>query len=193
MARIFITGFEPFGDATENPSRVILRELAGEYETLLLPVVFDQASQILIDEIDQSRPKVVICLGQAEGRDAITPERIAINCDDARIPDNAGNMRKNQKIFADGADGYFSTLPLEEMVSQMEAVDVPAKISLSAGSFVCNHIFYAMQHHLLGGNIQSGFIHVPLLESQADEFPGQPTMSLESMMRGIRATLSLFT
>ena len=192
MARILITGFEPFGNATENPSRVIIRELAGEFETLLLPVIFGQASRVLLDAIDQSKPDVVIALGQAEGRDAITPERIAINCDDAQIPNNAGDVRKSQKIIADGADGYFSTLPLDAIVDQIQAVGVPAKISLSAGSFVCNHVFYAMQHHLLGRNVQSGFIHVPLLESQAEEFPGKPTMSLESMMQGIRSTLSLF-
>ena len=192
MARILITGFEPFGNASENPSRVIIEELKGEFETLLLPVVFDESSQKLLAAIDEVLPDVVVSLGQAEGRDAITPEKIAINWDDASIADNAGHVRKSQKIIADGADGYFSTLPLEAIVDQIQAVGVPAKISLSAGSFVCNHVFYAMQHHLLGRNVQSGFIHVPLLESQAEEFPGKPTMSLESMMRGIRAALSVF-
>ena len=192
MARILITGFEPFGNASENPSRVIIEELIGEFETLLLPVVFDESSQKLLAAIDEVLPDVVVSLGQAEGRDAITPEKIAINWDDASIADNAGHVRKSQKIIADGADGYFSTLPLEAIVDQIQAIGVPAKISLSAGSFVCNHVFYAMQHHLLGRNVQSGFIHVPLLESQAEEFPGKPTMSLESMMRGIRAALSVF-
>ena len=192
MARILITGFEPFGNASENPSRVIIEELIGEFETLLLPVVFDESSQKLLAAIDEVLPDVVVSLGQAEGRDAITLEKIAINWDDASIADNAGHVRKSQKIIADGADGYFSTLPLEAIVDQIQAIGVPAKISLSAGSFVCNHVFHAMQHHLLGRNVQSGFTHVPLLESQAEEFPGKPTMSLESMMRGIRAALSVF-
>ena len=133
----------------------------------------------------------MLCLGLAVGRSEITPERIAINLDDARIPDNAGNQPKEQKIIADGADGYFSTLPIEQMVASMKAAGIPASISLSAGTFVCNHIFYVLQDYLKDSPIKSGFMHVPLMDEQRREYPTLPTMPIRQMVAGVEIALNV--
>ena len=193
--RVLVTGFEPFGGASLNPSQLLVEKLAKEnfpgvdLATVILPVEFDRAAELLLSTIKEISPKVVICFGQAEGRSFITPEKIAINLDDARIADNSGDARKQKAIVVGGADGYFSTLPLEKMVSAISDAGVPASLSLSAGSFVCNHIFYRMQHALLGQGIQSGFIHLPLVPEQSGEFPNQPTISLDQMLIGAKAVI----
>ena len=130
-------------------------------------------------------------MGQAEGRTSITPEKVAINLDDARLPDNEGVVRNDVKILADGPDAYFSTLPLNEIVDAIKAQGIPAAISLSAGAFLCNHVFYIAQNMLAGTNVRSGFIHVPLMDSQAPEFPGLPTMPLDQMVTAVRAMLEV--
>jgi pyroglutamyl-peptidase len=140
-------------------------------------------------KIQEFSPNAVICFGQAEGRSSITPEKIAINLDDARIADNSGDARKQRAIVLNGADGYFSTLPVEKIVSELNKAGVPANISLSAGSFVCNHIFYRMQHALLGQGIKSGFIHLPLVPEQSQEVPNQPTVPLDQMLIGAKAAI----
>ena len=140
---------------------------------------------------DEFKPDVVIALGQAEGRSQITPEKIAINLDSARIPDNAGNMPNNIQIISGGADGLFSTLPVEEIVEKLKEADIPTSISYSAGTFVCNHIFYVIQNHCKLLNIQSGFVHVPLMESQASEFPGLPTMPLNQMVEAVKLMIKI--
>ncbi len=193
--RVLVTGFEPFGGASLNPSQLLVEELAKQelpgidLITAILPVEFDRAGEILLAKIQEFSPSVVISFGQAEGRSSITPEKIAINLDDARIADNSGDARKQKEIVAGGADGYFSTLPVEKIVSALNEAGVPANLSLSAGSFVCNHIFYRMQHALLGQGIKSGFIHLPLVPEQSAEFPNQPTLSLEQMLAGAKAAI----
>ena len=190
-----MTGFEPFHQASENPSQALIEAIAHEgnpdIETLLLPVVFGKAPQIAMEKTDEWKPDVVVALGQAEGRTQITPERIAINLDDARIEDNEGNQPANQAIAEGGADGLFSTLPVEQMVEAMKAIGVSAALSLSAGTFVCNHLFYQLQSYCKERGIRSGFVHVPLMESQASEFPNLPTMKFEEMLKGIKAALSV--
>ena len=193
--RVLVTGFEPFGGASLNPSQLLVEELAKQelpgidLITAILPVEFDRATEILLAKIQEFSPSVVITFGQAEGRSSITPEKIAINLDDARIADNSGDARKQKEIVAGGADGYFSTLPVEKIVSALNEAGVPANLSLSAGSFVCNHIFYRMQHALLGQGIKSGFIHLPLVPEQSAEFPNQPTLLLEQMLVGAKAAI----
>ena len=193
--RVLVTGFEPFGGASLNPSQLLVEELAKQelpgidLITAILPVEFDRATEILLAKIQEFSPSVVITFGQADGRSSITPEKIAINLDDARIADNSGDARKQKEIVAGGADGYFSTLPVEKIVSALNEAGVPANLSLSAGSFVCNHIFYRMQHALLGQGIKSGFIHLPLVPEQSAEFPNQPTLSLEQMLVGAKAAI----
>lgn len=193
--KVLVTGFEPFGGATLNPSQLLVERLAKEslpgveLHTLILPVEFDKSASNLLAAIKSINPEVVISFGQAEGRSAITPERIAINLDDARIADNGGDQRQNQPILKTGADGYFSTLPVEKMVSELTQIGVPSALSLSAGSFVCNHIFYLMQHELRETKIKSGFVHLPLVPEQSAQFPNQPTMSLNEMVRGAKAVI----
>jgi pyroglutamyl-peptidase len=143
----------------------------------------------LLQLIAEHKPDVVIALGQAEGRSQISLERVAINCDDARIADNAGFMPVEQPIKAGGPDGYFTTLPIRELLDTLSKAGTPAGISNSAGTFVCNHLFYSMQDFLSGTDVMSGFIHVPLIPEQLDEFPGQPTMPLSEMKRGISAVI----
>ena len=160
-----------------------------ELHTLVLPVEFEKSAINLLAAIKSINPKVVISFGQAEGRSAITPEKIAINLDDGRIADNGGDQRQNQPIVKTGADGYFSTLPVEKMVSELTRIGVPSALSLSAGSFVCNHIFYLMQHELRETKIRSGFVHLPLVPEQSAQFPNQPTMSLDEMVRGAKSVI----
>ena len=192
MSTILVTGFEPFATSSLNPSGEIVKSLKGDdLVTAILPVVFGQASSQLKELIDLHKPTAVLCLGQAEGRSAMTPERIAINLDEARIADNAGNQPKEQKIIANGADGYFSTLPIEQMVTSMKAAGIPASISLSAGTFVCNHIFYVLQDYLKDSSITSGFMHVPLMDEQRKEFPTLPTMPIKQMIAGVEIALNV--
>jgi pyroglutamyl-peptidase len=140
--------------------------------------------------IAQHNPDVVICLGQAEGRTSITPEKVAINLDDARLADNEGVARNDVKIMDDGPDAYFSTLPLNTMVDAIKAQGIPAAVSLSAGAFLCNHVFYVAQNKFAGTKVRSGFVHVPLMDSQAPEFPGLPTMPLDQMVTAVKIMLS---
>jgi len=192
MSKILITGFEPFATSSLNPSGEIVKALIGDgLVTAILPVVFGQASSQLKELIDLDKPTAVLCLGQAEGRSLMTPERIAINLDDARIADNAGNQPKEQRIVTNGSDGYFSTLPIEQMVTSMKAAGIPASISLSAGTFVCNHIFYVMQDYLKDSSVVSGFMHVPLMDEQRREYPTLPTMPIRQMIAGVQISLDL--
>ena len=192
MSKILVTGFEPFATSSLNPSGEIIKALIGDdLVTAILPVVFGQASAQLRELIDLHKPTAVLCLGQAEGRSMMTPERIAINLDDARIADNAGNQPLEQRIIADGPDGHFSTLPIEKMVASMKAAGIPASISLSAGTFVCNHIFYVLQDYLKDSSIKSGFMHVPLMDEQRREFPTLPTMPIRQMIAGVEIALNV--
>lgn len=192
--KILLTGFEPFGNSSLNPSGEIVKAIKAENIIgEILPVVFGQSSQMLKDLISLHKPDVVVCLGQAEGRHAITPERVAVNLDDARFADNAGDMPADQLIIDGGPDAYFSTLPVKEMVEAMKSAGVPAAVSMSAGTFVCNHLFYALQHHLAGSTVRSGFIHVPLMDEQRFEFSGLPSMPLAQMVAGVQACLKLLS
>ena len=192
MSKILVTGFEAFDKSALNPSGEIVKALKGDdLVTAILPVVFGQASGQLRELIDLHKPSAVVCLGQAEGRSEMTPERIAINLDNARIADNAGNQPLEQKISADGPDGYFSTLPIEKMVTSMKAAGIPASISLSAGTFVCNHIFYVLQDYLKDSSIKSGFMHVPLMDEQRRDYPTLPTMPIRQMVAGAEIALNV--
>lgn len=191
LKRILLTGFEPFHKASLNPTEEIVNQI--EHPALIakvvLPVVFGESSNLICALIDEYQPDVVVSLGQAEGRTDISIERVAINLDDARIPDNAGKTPINQPIIVGGPAAYLSTLPIRELVTTLNSSGIKASISNSAGTFVCNHLFYAMQHHLAEKEMQSGFIHTPLMPQQAAEFPNHPTMELTDMLRGIGAVL----
>jgi pyroglutamyl-peptidase len=190
--KVLLTGFEPFGKATLNPSAEIVKQISGDnIVTAILPVAYAQSAERLLALVAEHNPDVVICLGQAEGRKEITPERVAINLDDARLADNEGVLRNDVKILENGPDAYFSTLPVKEIVEGIKAAGVPAAVSLSAGAFLCNHVFYVAQSKFAGTNIRSGFVHVPLMDEQAGEFPGLPTMPLDQMVTAVRAMLEV--
>ena len=192
MTKVLLTGFEPFGKATLNPSAEIVKRINGEnIVTAILPVAYAKSANRLLALIAEHNPDVVICLGQAEGRKEITPERVAINLDDARLADNEGVLRNDLKIVEEGPDAYFSTLPVKELVEAIKAQGIPAAVSLSAGAFLCNHVFYVAQNKLSDTKVRSGFVHVPLMDEQAGEFPGLPTMPLDQMVTAIRAMLEV--
>ena len=192
MTKVLLTGFEPFGKATLNPSGEIVKQISDDnVVTAILPVAYTQSAEALLALIEHHKPDVVICLGQAEGRTHITPEKIAINLDDARLADNEGVTRIDEPILVGGPDAYESTLPIKEFVTAINAVGVPAAVSLSAGAFLCNHIFYVAQDALNGTKVRSGFVHVPLMDEQAGEFPGLPTMSLDQMVKAVRTMLEV--
>ena len=194
-SKVLISGFKPFGGATLNPSELLVNVLERdqilgvELFTVILPVEFDRSAEILLEKVKQIQPDLVIAFGQAEGRAAINPEKFAINLDDARIPDNSGDERKDVVIDKNGSDSYVTTLPIEMMVDAMKRAGYPADISLSAGAFVCNHIFYKLQKTLSGSNIRSGFVHLPLVTEQSSEFPGKFTMDLEDMVSATKAAI----
>ena len=192
MNKVLLTGFEPFGKASLNPSGEIIKQISGDnIVTAILPVAYAQSAERLLALIAEHNPDVVICLGQAEGRKEVTPEQVAINLDDARLADNEGVLRNDVKILKDGPDAYFSTLPVKEIVEAIKAAEVPAAVSLSAGAFLCNHVFYVAQNKFAGTKVRSGFVHVPLMDEQAGEFPGLPTMPLEQMVKAVRAMLEV--
>ena len=192
MTKILLTGFEPFGTASANPSGEIMKQVSGDnIVTAILPVAYTRSAERLMQLIAEHNPDVVICFGQAEGRTQITPEKIAINLDDARLADNDGVLRSDEKILDNGPDAYFTTLPVKEFAAAITAKGIPSSVSLSAGAFLCNHVFYVAQNELAGTKVRSGFVHVPLMDSQAPEFPGMPTMPLEQMVTAVRAMLEV--
>jgi pyroglutamyl-peptidase len=195
--KVLLTGFEPFGGASFNPSGAVVQAIAErgvdgiEIVTAILPVEFKRSAEMLVELISNHKPDVVISLGQAEGRDFIGPEQVAINLADGRIADNAGVKIVNQSINPSAADGYFSTLPIRAIVDAISSLGIAAKISYSAGTFICNEIFFATQSFLQESEVISGFIHLPLAPNQAAEFPGLPTMPIEDQVNAIKAAIKV--
>lgn len=195
MKRVLLTGFEPFNNATLNPSKEVVEKINHRSIVAkeVLPVVFSKAAKRVIELIEEVKPEVVIALGQAEGRPQINLERVAINYMHGQIADNEGVFALSGEITKDAPAAYFSTLPLELISQSLTAAKIPVAISLSAGSFLCNHIFYSMQHHLHGKGARSGFIHLPLISEQSNEFPNLATIELEMMLKAIDTILDVIT
>lgn len=196
LPAVLLTGFEPFGGDDRNPSQAVVRALDGQ--TLAghrivgceLPVEFGESLHVLRRALRRTRPTLVVCLGQAGGRDSISLERIAINVDDARIPDNGGAQPVDVPVVAHGPAAYFSTLPIKAMSLALAEAGIPAAVSQTAGTFVCNHVFYGLMHALRRRqDVRGGFIHVPWSDEQAAERPGQPGLPLATMVEGIRIAL----
>lgn len=193
--RVLISGFEPFGGCNLNSSQLVVEAISKEsftgleLFTVILPVEFGKAADVLLSKVKEIDPEIIITFGQAEGRKALTPEKIAINLDSARIPDNAGELRVNKVIIEKGADGYFSTLPIEKMVEAVKECGLESEISLSAGAFLCNHIFYHLQHKLLESGVKSGFVHLPLVNEQITQYPNQPSWALKDLVQGVKAAI----
>ena len=196
--RILLTGFEPFDQDSVNPSWEVARALHGEtiagaqVHAVQLPCVFGAAMEVLDEALASLQPSLVISLGLAGGRSEITPERVAINIDDARIPDNAGHQPVDQSVVRDAPAAYFSTLPIKAMVRHLRDAGIPASVSNTAGTFVCNHVFYALMHRLsrrAGPGVRGGFIHIPALPQQAARQPGMASMALDTQIQGIRTAI----
>lgn len=193
---ILVTGFEPFGGEAVNPSAQVAQALEGRrigpavVVGAVLPCVFGAANDAMAALLAAHRPRLVLALGQAAGRSALSLERVAINVDDARIPDNAGAQPVDVPVVPGAAAARFSTLPVKAMVAALREAGVPAELSNTAGTFVCNHVFYGLQHALRRRRTaRSGFMHLPLLPAQARH--GEPSLPLETMVRGVALALEV--
>lgn len=185
MEKLLITGFDPFGSNTVNPSWEAVKQLPdqiGKYELckLNIPTIYGKAAQMVLATAEETDASVIICVGLAGGRDAITPERIAVNIRDAKIPDNAGVLRSGEPVAADGPAAYFSTLPVALMAQAIRDAGIPASVSNTAGTYVCNDVLYTLLHRFRDTNIRAGFIHVPNLPEQ-----GTPNLPLESTVQAL--------
>jgi pyroglutamyl-peptidase len=194
--KILITGFEPFGGSTVNPSIQVVRAMASapldnvDLCTAMLPVDRITGPSTLVLAVDTYKPDVVLCLGQATGRTTLSIERVAVNLLDYHIADNSGALVTDEPVVPDGPAAYFVTLPVRDLLSAVRDACVPAELSLSAGTFLCNQVLYTLLHHIAvnGLAIKAGFIHVPALPEQVVDKPA-PSMSLQTMTAGIRAAL----
>lgn len=194
---ILVTAFLPFGGERVNPAAeavaLLPKEIGGcRIETLLLPVTYEGCFPPVAAATAELSPAAVVCIGQAGGRDAITPERIAINLDDAAAPDNAGVTRTDAPIENGAPAATFSTLPVKAMCAAIAEAGVPARVSYSAGAYVCNHLFYCLMRHLseTKSACMGGFVHVPYLPEQTADKPGVPSLPLERIAKGLTAALS---
>ncbi|MDQ0017821.1 pyroglutamyl-peptidase [Variovorax boronicumulans] len=197
--RVLVAGFEPFENDAVNPAWEIARALDGwacegaVVRAVQLPCVFGRAIDALDAALTGPPLQLVLCVGAAGGRTEISMERAALNIDDARIPDNAGQQPIDLPVVRDGPAAYFSTLPIKAMVRDMRAAGLPAAVSNSAGTFVCNHIFYALMHRLATrpalAHTRGGFVHVPYLPEQAASKPGVASMALAAQVEAFRVAI----
>lgn len=193
MRRLLITGFDPFDGEAVNPSYEavkLLPDVMGDAELvkICLPTVYGKAAELAMAKIAETSPFAVVCVGQAGGREAVTPEVIGINLREASIPDNEGNLFMGERIDAEGADGIFSTLPVRKMRDAIKEKGLPSKLSYSAGAFVCNDLLYTLLRRSEGSGVKVGFIHVPYLPEQAKQ--GEPSLALEDIAGALEAALS---
>lgn len=195
--KILLTAFEPFGGEAVNPALEAVNRLPGQLGGVRIarqriPTVFGESIAVAAAAIGRERPDAVLCVGQAGGRTGLTPERVAINLDDARIPDNAGNQPIDTPVLPGAPPAYFSTLPVKAMAAAIRAAGLPASVSNTAGTFVCNHLMFGVLHTLATRypGVRGGFLHVPYLPSQAAGHPGAPSMPLEDIVRGLEAAVA---
>lgn len=198
MQKVLITGFEPFGGERVNPSWEVVKQLndmelsGARIIARQLPCVFGAALEALNEAIDDVQPVMVLAIGQAGGRTDITLERVAINIDDARIPDNQGQQPIDEPIVEKGPAAYFSTLPVKAMVEAMREAGIPASVSQTAGTYVCNHVMYGLLHLLSKQQaIKGGFIHIPYLPEQAAAHPGAPSMAATTVLFALELAVSI--
>ncbi|AND67764.1 pyroglutamyl-peptidase I [Dyella thiooxydans] len=193
---ILLTGFDPFGGETINPSWEAVRSLHGRRAgghrivAVQLPTEFAASLKALRRALREVRPAIVLGVGQAGGRSRLSIERVAINVNDARIPDNAGAQPVDEPVVADGPAAYFSSLPIKAMLAALREAGLPAEVSNTAGTYVCNHIAYAMAHYTARQRgVRTGFVHIPFLPDQAVTHAHAPSMSLEDVRRGLLVAL----
>ena len=190
MARkLLITGFDPFGGAAVNPAWQAVRLLPDtiadfEVHKLEIPTVFGKAADTVLDKAEEIRPDVILCIGQAGGRDAVTPERIGVNIRDAKITDNESNMPKGEFCVPEGPAAYFATVPVMDMAQAIWDAHIPGAVSNSAGAFVCNDTLYCLLHRYAGTDVKVGFIHVPYAPEQ-----GSPNLPVERTAAALEAAI----
>lgn len=194
--RILVTGFEPFGGEKINPALEAVMQLPDFYYGIdivkaTLPVVFYKSIHMLQELIEQNSPDVVICVGQAGGRANISIERVAINVDDARIPDNEGQLPIDIAVREEGPVAYLSSLPIKAIVHEIQKRGIPASVSNTAGTYVCNHIFYGLMDLIAQKypHLKGGFIHVPYVPSQVSQTPNTPSMSLVDIISALEIAI----
>lgn len=191
MKKLLITGFDPFDGNSKNPAWEavkLLPEKIGEYEVckIEIPTIFGKAAETVIEKALEVEPDLILCIGQAGGRAAVTPERIAVNIRDAKIPDNAGNLPTDTFVAKEGPAAYFSTVPVKSMADAICSADIPGAVSNSAGAFVCNDTLYLLLRHYEGTPVKVGFIHVPYLPEQ-----GSPSLPLADTVRALTAAIEV--
>ena len=194
MKHLLITGFDPFGGETVNPAWEAvsrLPDIIGGFRLtkLCIPTVFGIAADTVLAAARADAPDVILCVGLAAGRDAVTPERIAINIASAQKPDNAGNMPQESPILPGGPDGIFATVPVSAMADAITAAGLPGRVSNTAGTFVCNDTLYRLLHHYADTPVRVGFVHVPQLPQQAGD--GVPSMALGDMIAALTAAIGI--
>ena len=194
--KILVTGFDPFGGEKVNPALEAVKSLpseihGAEVHWVAIPTVFYKASEVLETAIVRYQPDAVLCIGQAGGRASLTPERVAINQDDARIPDNQGNQPIYTPIRLDGQAAYFSTLPIKAMVQAIKEEGLPATVSNTAGTFVCNHLMYQALYlaDKKFPHMRAGFMHIPYMTEQVINKTNTASMNLTDIVRGIEAAI----
>lgn len=192
---LLISAFEPFDDEPVNPSALAVERLPEsidgvKIEKIILPTAFGESLTRLLEAVERFCPEAVLCVGQAGGRAEITPERVAINLIDARIADNQGNQPIDEAIEPAGESAYFSTLPVKAMVAALKEKDIPASLSNTAGTFVCNYIMYGLLHHLQSlEGVRGGFVHVPFIPEQLERHPNAPSLALETITLALEICL----
>lgn len=197
LPTVLLTGFEPFGGDAVNPSWEAVRSLQGKriaghrIATACLPVEFGAALDRLDAALDAHHPRMVLCVGLAGGRAQVSLERIAINVDDARIPDNAGAQPVDAPVIADAPAAYFTDLPIKAMLAALRHAGIPAEVSQSAGTYVCNHVFFGLMHRLATQpDVRGGFLHVPWLPEQAAAHHDAPSLELEVLIQALRVAVA---
>jgi len=196
--KILLTAFEAFGGEDINPSYEVLKRIGDSFDgvniiKLKVPTAFYASVEVTVEKIKETHPDVVLSIGQAGGRTEITVERFAVNIDDTSVPDNLGQKPDSKLINVEGDTAYFATIPVKSIVNAMKELGIPASISNSAGTFVCNHLMYGVLNYIHKNNleIKAGFIHVPYLEEQVLGKPDTPSMPLETMIRAIETAIKV--
>lgn len=195
--KLLLTAFDPFGGSNINPALEAVKLVQDQIDNIQIvklevPTIFHKSIETVAAAMEKERPDVVLCIGQAGGRFDITPERVAINIDDARIPDNGGNQPLDTSIFADGAPAYFSSLPVKAMVQEIRKAGLPSSLSNTAGTFVCNHLMYGVLYHIDKHypQMRGGFIHVPYIPQQVVNLSAPaPYMSQADIAKALEAAI----
>jgi pyroglutamyl-peptidase len=196
MTKVLITGFEPFDGAAVNPAWEAVRRVAAdapaglEVVTARLSCVFGTSLDELATAVREAKPELVVCVGQAGGRPDVTLERVAVNVDDARIPDNAGRCPVDEPVVAGGPAAYFSTLPIKACAAALHEAGLPASVSQTAGTYVCNHVFYGLMHLMATQHpeMRGGFVHVPFAPEQVAD-RSVPSLPVETSAEALRVIL----